>query len=205
MVPSARAIAGGIYFQEFAGLHNGPAGAVGWPLFIMGMLGVLAGLRLIAPQASERVHSTRVDQSTPSGNEQPVHLTIHGEKPAAPAASRRSSDDGRPHASRRCGRGEPMPAEIAVEFTSPSGLRDGACGPCVVDGGGSHESRGVDTSERPTDIDIRATYEDTTPAKLGMGGRRGLGIKMDLVRGGPREERTPLTPRGEGTSDGPIY
>ena len=46
-------IAGGIYFQEFAGLHNGPAGALGWPLFLLGMLGVLSGLALIAPPPSD--------------------------------------------------------------------------------------------------------------------------------------------------------
>lgn len=46
-------ISGGIYFEEFAGLHNGPAGAGAWPLFIFGMIGVLSGLALIAPPPSE--------------------------------------------------------------------------------------------------------------------------------------------------------
>lgn len=42
-------IAGGIYFEEFAGLHNGPAGWLAWPFFVLGMSGVLFGLYLIAP------------------------------------------------------------------------------------------------------------------------------------------------------------
>jgi hypothetical protein len=46
-------ISGGIYFEEFAGLHNGPAGAGGWPLFILGMLCILSGLALIAPPPSQ--------------------------------------------------------------------------------------------------------------------------------------------------------
>lgn len=42
-------IAGGIFFEEFAGLRNGPFGIAGWPLFIIGMASLLWGLYLIAP------------------------------------------------------------------------------------------------------------------------------------------------------------
>ncbi|KAL1527164.1 hypothetical protein AB1Y20_015844 [Prymnesium parvum] len=57
-------ISGGIYFQEFAGLHNGPAGWVGWPLFILGMLMILYGLYLIAPdQKTERTGPPRAGPS----------------------------------------------------------------------------------------------------------------------------------------------
>ena len=46
-------ISGGIFFEEFAGLHNGPAGMGGWPLFVLGMLSILSGLYLIAPRTEE--------------------------------------------------------------------------------------------------------------------------------------------------------
>lgn len=42
-------VAGGIYFEEFAGLHRGPAAGWGWPLFLLGMGCILVGLSLIAP------------------------------------------------------------------------------------------------------------------------------------------------------------
>lgn len=75
-------VAGGIYFEEFAGLHNGPAGYAGWPLFILGMLAVLSGLALIAPTRRERervASKCRIDgQSIAS--------------PARPWASARSED-----------------------------------------------------------------------------------------------------------------
>ena len=41
-------IAGGIFFHEFAVLHEGPADVGGWPLYLFGMLLVLIGLGLIA-------------------------------------------------------------------------------------------------------------------------------------------------------------
>merc|ERR1719473_1247001 len=53
LLQSSYILSGGIFFEEFAGLHNGPAGAGGWPLFILGMMGILSGLALIAPPPSE--------------------------------------------------------------------------------------------------------------------------------------------------------
>jgi len=41
-------ISGGIYFEEFASLT-----AVDWPLFILGMVGILSGLYLIAPTKND--------------------------------------------------------------------------------------------------------------------------------------------------------
>jgi len=54
-------IAGGIYFEEFAGLHNGPAGWVGWPLFLLGMGCVLGGLYLIAPPVDTAVGGRAIE------------------------------------------------------------------------------------------------------------------------------------------------
>ena len=60
-------ISGGIYFEEFAGLHNGPAGAGGWPLFIIGMMSILSGLALIAPPPSEAGLPTSSSSEGPDG------------------------------------------------------------------------------------------------------------------------------------------
>ena len=46
-------IAGGIFFEEFEVLHDGPMGAAAWPLFIIGLILVLSGLALIAPVTTE--------------------------------------------------------------------------------------------------------------------------------------------------------
>jgi hypothetical protein len=58
-------VSGGIFFEEFASLHNGPAGAGGWPLFILGMLSILGGLGMIAPRASEGGTDIVARPSTP--------------------------------------------------------------------------------------------------------------------------------------------
>ena len=84
-------ISGGIFFEEFAGLHNGPAGMGGWPLFVLGMLAILSGLALIAPPpsaqerapSSPRTRSARVSRHEADGEgegplEQSAALDDHG-------------------------------------------------------------------------------------------------------------------------------
>ena len=55
-------IAGGIFFEEFAGLQNGPYGIAGWPLFIIGMASLLWGLYLIAPQQDAEDRAKRISR-----------------------------------------------------------------------------------------------------------------------------------------------
>lgn len=72
-------ISGGIFFQEFAGLHNGPAAAGGWPLFILGMLMILYGLYLIAPeqQSEGTVSSPRTAVPTTEKADHPEVHRLH--------------------------------------------------------------------------------------------------------------------------------
>ena len=55
-------------------MHNGPAGAGGWPLFILGMSMILSGLALIAPppQATKPPSSPRLASRRVSGRDEDV-------------------------------------------------------------------------------------------------------------------------------------
>ena len=52
-------VASGIYFEEFGTVHEGPAGASSWVLYLLGMLLVFVGLGLIA-DPSFKHHAARV-------------------------------------------------------------------------------------------------------------------------------------------------
>jgi len=76
-------ISGGIFFQEFAGLHNGPAAEGGWVLFILGMVMILFGLYLIAPEPSAEQGQASLPRSP--------RLQVPKEKTVDPAEVRRLS------------------------------------------------------------------------------------------------------------------
>merc|ERR1719473_1512663 len=84
------AISGGIFFEEFAGLHNGPAGAGGWPLYILGGMGILTGLALIAPPPSEAGLPTT---AAPSPKLRQHHVAREGHDAGGASSTRKSSID----------------------------------------------------------------------------------------------------------------
>jgi len=75
------AVAGGIFYQEFANMALGPAGeAAGWALFVSGLLLVLAGLGMIATASvridlnHEAADAAKVDAAAPGSELPPPDL-----------------------------------------------------------------------------------------------------------------------------------
>lgn len=65
-------MAGGIFFQEFRHLHRGLGGALGWPLYILGFVAVLAGLCLIAIASAEIDRALQDDEDAESASDSPI-------------------------------------------------------------------------------------------------------------------------------------
>ena len=67
-------------------MHNGPAGAGGWPLFILGMLMILTGLALIAPPPSAEAQPPSPGGRLSAGATRLSHREEDGDANGAPAA-----------------------------------------------------------------------------------------------------------------------
>ena len=78
-------IAGGIFFQEFNTLHEGPAGWGGWPIYLFGLTLIMVGLYLVRPDVSDAPAEDAKPQSGdyPSGTQ----MSLPAKHAMAPTAT----------------------------------------------------------------------------------------------------------------------